>query len=94
MEKTSRQPPAQNTVIICFSWCLGVVTSAWLPKVRVIPLINANKENFAAFGTILGDDMSDSGTASEQYASVRVCNPSKNFASDEDTCILLLCYGE
>ena len=51
----------------------------------------ATPENFSEFGTILGDT-SDASSAARHYAAVRVCNPSANFASDEDTCVRVLCY--
>lgn len=61
------------------------------PERRVLPIVQATPENFAPYGTILGDVNSASRT-SNHYSAVRVVNPSTNFASDEDTCVLVLCY--
>ena len=51
--------------------------------VRRIPVVTATPENFAPFGTLLGDTSTSS--TSTHYQAVRVVNPSTNFASDEDT---------
>ena len=59
------------------------------PTVRTIPLIDATPENFAPYGTILGDSSS---SGSQHYKAVRVCKPAHNFSSDEDTCVIVLCY--
>lgn len=58
---------------------------------REVPVVVATPETFKEYGTLLGDDTT-SGGASKHYASVRVCNPSPNFTSDDDTCLLVLCY--
>lgn len=52
----------------------------------------ATPENFKEYGTLLGETTASAGAASKHYAAVRVCNPSPNFASDADTCLLVLCY--
>eukprot|EP00931_Biecheleriopsis_adriatica_P081909 TRINITY_DN55259_c0_g1_i1.p1 TRINITY_DN55259_c0_g1~~TRINITY_DN55259_c0_g1_i1.p1 ORF type:complete len:211 (+),score=37.08 TRINITY_DN55259_c0_g1_i1:64-696(+) len=60
------------------------------PERRQVPVVVATPENFKDYGTILGDTTSS--TNSSHYTAVRVCNPSPNFKSDEDTCVLVLCY--
>ena len=62
-----------------------------MPSTREVPVVVATPENFKAFGTLLGDT-GGAASGSRHYKAVRVCNPSTNFASDEDTCVLVLCY--
>lgn len=63
-------------------------------KIRALPVVTATPENFAQYGTILGDPSptSTQSSAANHYAAVRVCNPSTNFKSDEDTHVLVLVY--
>lgn len=65
-------------------------------QIREIPLLEATKENFAPFGTILGEEKTTEadGKASgaTRYASLRSFDPSPNFSSDEDTCLSLIRY--
>jgi ureidoglycolate lyase len=59
---------------------------------RHVPLIDATPENFAPFGTLLGDVVG-SDRASSFYSSVRVANPATNFAADDsDGHLIVLCY--
>jgi len=63
---------------------------------REIPLLDATPENFAPFGTILGAGPSPKASAdsgAQRYAALRVSNPSANFTSDDDTCMIVISYN-
>jgi len=74
------------------SWPIDRSLRTGVVERRSVPIIDATPENFAPYGTILGDTTASVGNTSNHYAEVRVANPSKNFSSDEDTCVLVLCY--
>lgn len=61
-------------------------------QTRHVPLLDATPENFAPYGTLLGD-VAGSANASQHYAAVRVCDSSKNFEVDDaDGYFVVLVY--